>query len=320
MQYDIIVAIAALVLSSKAGAARICGSSNATSTYQWRLSDARYDSAAPSDNGGPATLAVSIVPTNGSYGTFFECFAAWPDAWKGWQDGGDNIIWSNCIWAGNGFNIDNTVSFAVDWANKTMYVSHTFACSDAEGADGLATGILPLNMNCATTAEGSETCALVPSDSKGFTTKGGPTPQEPGSVCPGTADSYQSWQVEQWKRQYEWPPGSSLSDPPKADTGPAFVLRNMRTREAESFSCTNSGKIEDEKFTGTCVAADQASLSTAEFVFDRKLDMLTITQHWQCGEVSLDAVGVGYVQATCDRQSDLLTCTTGPIWIGTKTL
>lgn len=151
-------------------------------------------------------------------------------------------------------------------------------------ADGLATGILTLNMNCATTEEGSETCALVPSDSMGFTTKGGQTPQEPDSGCPESPGSYQSWQLEQWQRQYELPPGSSLSDPPKADTGPRFVLRNMRNRATDSFNCTNSGEVEDESFTGTCVAADQASASTADFVFDRKLDMLTVTQHWKCGE------------------------------------
>ena len=152
-------------------------------------------------------------------------------------------------------------------------------------ADGLAIGIVSLNMNCATTAEGSEMCALVPSDSMEFTTKGGATPHEPGSDCSNTADNYQSWQLEQWQRQYELPPGSSSSDPPKADTGPHFVLRNMRNRRADSFICATSGPVEDENFTGFCVAADEASPGTVEFVFDRKLSMLTVNQHWQCGEV-----------------------------------
>lgn len=142
-----------------------------------------------------------------------------------------------------------------------------------------------MNMNCTTTEEGSEMCALIPSDSMGFSTKGGQTPQDPGSGCPDSAGSYQSWQLEKWQRQYELPPGSSSSDPPKSDTGPNFVLRNMRNRGSDSFTCTTSGAVEDERFTGTCSAADQASASTAEFVFDRNLDMLTVTQHWQCGEV-----------------------------------
>lgn len=131
--FNLLTAIAALALSPRVDAARVCGSSNATSTYQWRVSDARYDSAGTSDSSSPATVAVSIVPTNRPYGTFFECVASWPEAWKGWHDDGDNIIWSECIWAGNGFTDDTTVSFAMDWANKTLYVSHTFACSDAQG-------------------------------------------------------------------------------------------------------------------------------------------------------------------------------------------
>lgn len=132
MRYSLFAAVAAIALSLTAGAARICGGSNATSTYQWRVSDARYDGAGPSDSGNSATVAVSIVPTNRTYGTFFECVASWPETWNGWHDGGDNIIWSECIWAGNGFTDDTTVSFAMDWARKTMYVSHTFACSDAQ--------------------------------------------------------------------------------------------------------------------------------------------------------------------------------------------
>jgi hypothetical protein len=129
MRYNFIACIAALALSSRAGAARACGSTNSTSTYTWRVSDGRYDSV----NKGSAIVAVSIVPTNRSYGTFFECVASWPESWQGWENGRGNIVWSDCIWAGNGLTDDTTVSFAVDWANYTMYVSHTFTCSDAQG-------------------------------------------------------------------------------------------------------------------------------------------------------------------------------------------
>lgn len=125
--------IIALLLSSWVDAVRVCGNSNGTSTYPWRVSDARYDSAGPSKSDGSAIIAVTIVPTNRSYGTFFECVASWPEAWQGFENGGDNIIWSDCIWAGNGFTDDTTVSFAMDWAKHTMYVSHTFGCSDAQG-------------------------------------------------------------------------------------------------------------------------------------------------------------------------------------------
>lgn len=141
---------------------------------------------------------------------------------------------------------------------------------------------MSLDMSCATTEEGSQACTLVPKVSMEFTTRGGPTPQEPDTRCPSSVDAYQSWQLEAWKRQYELPPGSSLSDPPKGDTGPSFVLRNMRNRATDSLNCTNTGIVEDEKFTGTCATTDEASTSTADFVFDRKLNMLTVSQRWQC--------------------------------------
>jgi hypothetical protein len=149
-------------------------------------------------------------------------------------------------------------------------------------AEGLATGIMPLNMDCVTAEEGSKTCGLVHSDSMGFNTKGGQIPQEPGSSCPRGTETYQSWKVEQWKRQYMLPPGSSSSIPPRDDTGPDFVLRNMRSKAADAFKCMKPGNVEDDKFVGTCVAMDKTSASTADFVFDRRLSMLTVTQHWQC--------------------------------------
>ncbi|POS74152.1 hypothetical protein DHEL01_v207450 [Diaporthe helianthi] len=320
MRHSLLIIPTSLALLSEVGAIRICGNSTGTSTYPWRVSDARYDSAGSSTSDGSAIVAVSMVSANRSYGTFFECVASWPEAWQGFENGGDNIIWSDCIWAGNGFTDDTTVSFAMDWAKHSMYVSHTFACSDAQGADGLATGMVPLDINCVTTEDGSQACTLASKASIEFTTKGGRTPQEPDTGCPSSVDAYQSWQLEAWKRQYELPPGSSLSDPPKGDTGPSFVLRNMRNRGTDLFNCTSTGEVENEKFTGSCTAADGASTNTADFMFDRELNMLTIRQQWHCDGSSFDAVGVGYVQATCDRRGDLLTCTTGPIWIGTKTL
>lgn len=122
-------ALAVLWLSPGAAAARSCATED--SAFPWRVSDGRYDGDSGS---GTATVAVSIIPGTASYGTFFECVASWPEAWGGWYEGeGDNIIWSDCIWAGNGGTDDTTVSFATDWANKTMYISHTFTCSDVEG-------------------------------------------------------------------------------------------------------------------------------------------------------------------------------------------
>ncbi len=119
----------ALSLFSGANAVRVCGTSAAASpTYQWKVGDLRYDGADPSKGNGFATVAASIVP--GGVNTLFECVAEWPESWAGWYEGGSNIVWSDCIWTGSGPALDKTVSFAMDWENRTMYLSHTFGCSD----------------------------------------------------------------------------------------------------------------------------------------------------------------------------------------------
>ncbi|KAK7755744.1 hypothetical protein SLS62_002357 [Diatrype stigma] len=276
-------AAAALWFSSGAAAARSCATDD--SAFPWRVSDGRYDG-----DSDTATVAVSIIPGTASYGTFFECVASWPEAWGGWYEGaaGEYIIWSDCIWAGNGGTDDTTVSFATDWANKTMYISHTFTCSDVEGSAGLATGTLQLAMDCATSDEDGSTSCTLTSDTaaRNFTTQGSPAPQEPGAGCADASETYQSWELEGWARQYELPPGSAPSDPPKSDTGPSFTLRSMAS--ADVFDCAAAsegagGEEEDDTFAGVCTAAGEGeTASTAEFSFDRELNLLTVTQHWEC--------------------------------------
>ncbi|KAI1077114.1 hypothetical protein F5B20DRAFT_553234 [Whalleya microplaca] len=302
-----------------ANAARACGSTTAPSTYQWSVGAARYDGAIPSDTNGSATVAVSIVPGNRPMGTLFECVAEWPESWAGWYEDGSDIIWSDCIWAGNGLTYDTTVSFALDWKNRTMYVSHTFACSDIEIPDALATGSIQLDMDCTTDDEGSSSCTLVSASdgsSLSVSTTGGPARVDAGSTCTDNSERYQSWQLEQWSRQYELLPGSSS---PSSDTGPSFTLRNMANTDV--FDCSTSGS-QDSTFDGTCTpVAEGNSTTTATFTFDPQLDILIVTQSWDCGDsTSFDAVGVGYVQATCSREGNLLTCTSDPLWVGTKTV
>ncbi|KAI1408008.1 hypothetical protein F5Y13DRAFT_205208 [Hypoxylon sp. FL1857] len=307
---------AALSFTSAVSASRQCGSgASASSKYQWRVGAARYDGAEPGESNGTATVAVSIVPGSSTMGTFFECVAEWPESWAGWYEDG-NIIWSDCIWAGNGRTYDNTVSFAVDWKNRTMYISHTFACSDGQGSDGLATGSIHLDMDCSTSTEGSTSCMLK-GNGLDATTTGSPARLGADS-CTDNSQRYQSWQLENWKRQYEMVPGSS-SSVPQSDTGPSFVLRNMANTDL--FNCTTAG-IQNNAFDGACkLATEGNTTTTAAFHFDPQLDILTVTQHWNCSDSSLfDAVGVGYVQATCSREGNLLSCTSNPIWIGTKTV
>ncbi|KAI2607819.1 hypothetical protein GGR54DRAFT_652070 [Hypoxylon sp. NC1633] len=304
--------VAALSFSCGVNADRECGSNaNISLTYPWSVGAARYDGAEPGQKDGFATVAVSIVPGTRATGTFFECVAEWPESWAGWYEDG-NIVWSDCIWAGNGPTYDTAVSFAMDWKNRTMYMSHTFACSDKEGSDSLATGSVNLDLNCTTTAEGSDSCMLT-SDGLSIVTTGGPTHLVADS-CTDNSESYQSWQVEDWQRQYEMVPGSSTPD---SDTGPSFTLRNMANTDV--FSCSPS-RSQNGTFEGVCESATAGSLtSTAIFHFDSRISVLIITQSWNCSDLfSFQAVGVGYVQAGCSREKDVLTCTSDPFWIGTK--
>lgn len=120
------------LLASGASAARACGNVNSTSSrnYQYNLLDLRWDSADPSEQDQFATISASLG--DGAY-PLYECNAEWPEPWAGWYMGGTNIIWSDCIWTGAGAGKDKTVSFAVDWKSKIMYLSHTFTCSDRPG-------------------------------------------------------------------------------------------------------------------------------------------------------------------------------------------
>lgn len=121
---------AGLSLLAGADAVRACA---ATSGYPWKIGDVRYDGADPKGNGN-AIVAVSMSPDSGRYAAFFECVGEWPEGWAGFYQGGSNPVWADCIWAQNGPDLDNTVSFAMDWRNRTMYLSHTYSCSDRPGS------------------------------------------------------------------------------------------------------------------------------------------------------------------------------------------
>ncbi|KAI5918440.1 hypothetical protein F4810DRAFT_715433 [Camillea tinctor] len=285
MQKYLFVYTTVLWLTSRAIASRACvDSSRGSSTYLWRVSDARYDGADPNQVNGLSTIAISIVPGNSSYATFFECVSEWPESWAGWYEDG-NIIWSDCIWAGNGPTYDTTISFAVDWKTHEMYISHTFECSDKEGSTALATGSIELDINCTTVTDGPISCALQTGSatpSLSLNTQASPPPLEAGSSCTENSDRYQSWQLENWLRQYEMIPGSVTR--PSSDTGPSFLLRSMANSDV--FECSASGDGSDNTFDGTCVAAGDATNTTtsATFRFDSLLNMLEVTQSWNCSD------------------------------------
>ncbi|KAI1424332.1 hypothetical protein F5Y12DRAFT_715478 [Xylaria sp. FL1777] len=307
----------AALFSNLATADRACSSSG---SYLWRVSDARFDGADPSISDGKAVVAVSIIP-NGT-NTFFECVAEWPESWAGWSAADGNIIWSDCIWSGAGPTLDTTVSFALDWKTHTMYFSHTFSCSDKSGSDSMATGSFNLDLACENADDESTHCAL-----KSKTTSPGlqvnTVPGAPrlgtNATCEENSKVYQSWQLQNWQRQYMLTPGDPTTPPPM-DSGPSFTLRNMANGGV--FDCTPGNKTEDNIFDGACTqAAGTATNTKASFKFDPVLDMVYITQGWECGaESSFDVSGDGFVQATCNRQGNMLICSSLPLWIGTKTV
>ncbi|KAI1122289.1 hypothetical protein F5Y10DRAFT_271253 [Nemania abortiva] len=277
-----VLAGAAAAFFRLTSADRAC-SSTATPSYLWRVSDARFDGADPSVSDGKAVAAVSIIP-NGT-NTFFECVAEWPESWAGWSPTDGNIIWSDCIWSGAGPTLDTAVAFALDWKNRTMYISHTFACSDNKGSsDSMATGSFNLDLDCTNADDESTHCTMKSrTTSLQVTTVPGAPRLAANASCEDNTKVYQSWQLENWHRQYKLTPGDPVTPPPM-DSGPSFTLRNLANGGV--FDCAPGNRTEDIVFDGVCTPAAGASAvenTKASFRFDPVLDMLVITQNWECG-------------------------------------
>ena len=128
--YFVAATAATVLLPAVAHAARSCDSSTAGS-FQYRLGDVRYDSPDSNADNGLSTIAASLQSS--SQTPLYECVGQWPEEWAGRYEGGSSLIWGDCIWTGAGSGQDDTVSFAVDWKSKTMYLAHTFACSNKQG-------------------------------------------------------------------------------------------------------------------------------------------------------------------------------------------
>jgi hypothetical protein len=243
----------------------------------------RYDSPDPSKKNGLATIAASLQSSTGT--PLYECVAQWPESWAGWYKGGSEPVWGDCIFTGAGIGADDTVTFAVDWKNKTMYLSHTFACSDRPGTEGLATGSIQLDVNCTAPADDGSSYCILKSTSTGarptlnIATKLAAASLNATSPCADNTKRYQSWKLRDWLRRIVMEPGSSPTNPKLvSDSGPSFTLQNMASGDV--FRCATSGK-ENATFVGGCQSAN-GTTTTAEFQFDSQLNMLEITQHWKC--------------------------------------
>ncbi len=77
----------------------------------------------------------------------YTCMGSWPDGWDGRLPrtrtvavngslGSEEslLLWHACSNSFGGSNVvDDAVAFAVDWAEKTMYVAHLYRCADGVG-------------------------------------------------------------------------------------------------------------------------------------------------------------------------------------------
>lgn len=305
----------ALLSLSGVLAARTCSNETTAATVQWRQGDVSFDGAEPNSKTGFATIAISVQPEG--RGAVYECVAQWPESWQGYVADSSAPLWSDCVWTGSGPTLDTTTSFAVDWKTKTLYFSHSYGCSSAEGQKGLATGTMDLNVTCSTTDTGSNRCfstgASIGNTRPLFNTTQAVTPKGAPACC-DYANRYQSWEVTDWTREYQ---AQSPSDTgaPKGDTGPLFSLRNLGA--GGEWECKTTGS-DAGVFAGSCEGGWMPG-AKAMFAFDANLNILSITESMGCASDSFEAKGSAYIQATCDRFGDKMVCYDDePVWVGTK--
>lgn len=150
----------------------------------------------------------------------------------------------------------------------------------------MATGSFKLNLDCANDEDESIHCTM-PSPTTTPALQVNTVPGAPrlsaNATCDENAEVYQSWQLENWRRQYMLTPGDPVTPPPM-DSGPSFTLRSMANNDV--FECAPGNATADGVFNGTCEAAEGTAgmeSTEASFRFDPALDMLVITQRWECG-------------------------------------
>ncbi len=148
----------------------------------------------------------------------------------------------------------------------------------------MATGSFSLDLDCENADDESTHCAL---KTTGPSLQVQTVPSAPrlaaNATCEDNAKVYQSWQLQDWQRQYRLTPGDPAT-PPSMDSGPSFTLRNMANGGV--FECTPGNKTEDNIFDGVCSqdgSVSTAAITKASFQFDPVLDMLLVTQRWECG-------------------------------------
>ena len=153
-------------------------------------------------------------------------------------------------------------------------------------------GSTTFSIDCALDPDGQTRCSSptiaplspfgsVPSYSPNITTAQVRTGPEQGG-CPGPKTAYYAWQVDGWHHRYGLDaPANGVYNATK-DPGPSFKLYALVT--GESFTCQNSNR-QSGVYKGGCKPGPDSSRTTASFRFDSVNDILTVTQHWDCGNL-----------------------------------
>lgn len=157
-------------------------------------------------------------------------------------------------------------------------------------SDSMATGSFNLDLDCTTADDESTHCttkSIATTPALQVTTAPGAPRLATNASCEDNTKVYQSWQLENWRRQYKLTPGAPVTTPPPGDSGPSFTLRNLANGGV--FECAPGHKTAENVFDGVCAPAAAGAGPAAEantkasFRFDPVLDMLVVTQNWACG-------------------------------------
>ncbi|KAK4183257.1 hypothetical protein QBC35DRAFT_544255 [Podospora australis] len=294
-----------------ATAQRACGNA----TFPWTISEWTYDGPERGRSGRVGTdSVVGLLLSNG--GTTYSCIGTWPEDWEGWDERGSALIWHLCL---NNFgrSVDETLSFAVDWKNRTLHVSHTFKCLEDTGKSQLATGSIPLETTCDVPTGSSEKPSRCLTTARRFdiTTQPGPT----FSVTTNCNhnEGYLPWQVTNWTQLYQASP-----------MYPGHLFNARHTATNEVFKCTSisPSSVTDANYLfieGNCTSTTAPSSNstkgstTFRFELDRKL--LTIAQWGICPghfHMKYTVVGNAEVPPLC-WENDVPTCEAeSAFWIG----
>ncbi|KAK0702240.1 hypothetical protein B0H67DRAFT_558546 [Lasiosphaeris hirsuta] len=275
----------ALLLFSLCLAARAARSCESIA-FQWTVSEFTYDAPDSTAVGrGAIDAFVGLYLKTG--GADYSCYGSWLDAWGGRVDRGKDLIWYHCI-NSKGRAVDETVSFAIDWKNRTLDAAHTYLCNGGSNTNlpWVATGSVALDLDCdALDALGSPTRCLTQRRRFDLLThpESPPAVTEPPQRSNLTATP--SWEVTEYS-QLSAPAEPRLSESvlPGATL---FILRDMGG--PVTLNCTRANFTGSHPTAGTIAGSCSAAAPPLEkialpvtFRIEMDLKLLEVTQSLEC--------------------------------------